>query len=468
MVTSIFISCIIYLLLTNTIYCNDITLITKTISEKPEIALFIQVGHMNATTWSYLSSCIENVAKAKILSTQTSIFYNLQKNINVLVNNFNVDLYISFNSLVDVKHRLRVLTELEMHKFDNIYTSVVKNVGLDYKPFLEQMSIASSHKDYDLVLKLHSKSHRLWLSHSVQCLCGTPSHVLAIVNEFKKKNNIHMIVPHGLTFGINTPLDRIYPLLIEKYYTHAPLSAAFDPGMVTQMENFYQTVFNNPLNVDPQNLRIVAGSIFWARFEALYPLKFSTVLKTMAHQFTNRYIDNHGIEHVMERVIPTMIIKHGGSITEMIPAPKIMPIYFPQYHAFPENDRFWGKDFTEWTLLKPLHTGPNDIHKPLAVSDGGLGYYNLTDIEIRKQQTVLAKQAGMHGFVYYHYWFSGKYAPKDHKVMYKITELRLKDGQPGKIQFYTIAFFLKFNMIYQYSIINNKYIYQYINIYYNY
>lgn len=38
---------------------------------------------------------------------------------------------------------------------------------------------------------------------------------------------------------------------------------------------------------------------------------------------------------------------------------------------------------------------------------------------------------GGHGFVYYHYWFSGKGAPADHKVMYRVPELMLKDGEPS-------------------------------------
>ena len=35
----------------------------------------------------------------------------------------------------------------------------------------------------------------------------------------------------------------------------------------------------------------------------------------------------------------------------MIPAPKVIPVYFPQYHSIPENDRFWEKDFTGTTTI---------------------------------------------------------------------------------------------------------------------
>ena len=93
----------------------------------------------------------------------------------------------------------------------------------------------------------------------------------------------------------------------------------------------------------------------------------------------------------------------------MPPAPKPIALYFPQYYTFEENDRFWGEGFTEWTLLKPFTPGRGElpIRKPKPTSEGGLGYYNLLDRGTRSRQAELAKAYGVHGFCYYHYWFSG-------------------------------------------------------------
>jgi len=82
--------------------------------------------------------------------------------------------------------------------------------------------------------------------------------------------------------------------------------------------------------------------------------------------------------------------------------PKILAYFLPQFHTIPENDEWWGKGFTEWTNVKKENSASDNI-KPL--NDN---YYNLLDRQTVEWQTNLAKEYGVHGFVYYHYYFNGK------------------------------------------------------------
>lgn len=101
----------------------------------------------------------------------------------------------------------------------------------------------------------------------------------------------------------------------------------------------------------------------------------------------------------------------------------LIAYYLPQFYEIEFNNKYWGQGYTEWTVTakgKPLFKGHYQPHVP-----ADLGFYNLLMPEAREAQAQMAKEYGIDGFCYWHYWFGN-----GRTIMEKPINAVLESGKP--------------------------------------
>lgn len=422
------------------------------------VAVFLQVGY--SQVWDDLLMCTTNIISAAALRNYQKVdvfvsvisdvhkpFYDTPPLLSNAATAAGKIRSVVTDNLSTVDPTEMIKTDLEnLPNVGRVIVTKTYNIGLDIGAFMRMLKDqmkggTDSQSSYDVILKMHSKRDNDWRERSVESLCGTQEQVLSVFQHFRKDPALDLVAPIGTVFGPKSELSDVYPLIRKKYnwQKQSDLASAFDPGIHKKMNSIHKMMFPSGIsdtawdktakNIPFDELGIVAGSMFWIRYSALHAKELISMLPRLEPDFTKGYMENGGVEHAIERLFVTEIALRKRKVAEIAPAPRVVAMFFPQFHPIPENDRFWGKGFTEWTILKPLEM--KNIRKPLSVDKGGLGFYDLMSKDTRKAQADMARQYGVNGFIYYHYWFSGTHAPDDHLVMHQVQEQMLLDGEPN-------------------------------------
>ena len=366
-----------------------------------------------AITW-----CESPVASRSRIAVHLHVFYfELLEDLTTRLRSipFPFDIFVSIPDFTSVSQAGQVERTLRegLSRAEQIIIKPVPNRGRDIAPFI--ITFGTALLDYDIIGHFHTKvsPHNPelagWRDSTFDVLLGPAGnpggHVAHIVGMLE--DNAKIVYPEGPVLRKWEPTGWAdnYAIARDILTRHTDLSIADFPS-----------------------IDFPEGSMLWARSEAL---RGFLKLPLSYNEFPPEPLAADGtLAHALERLINIFALKTKGDLVRLYkgdsipdyrffeeaqdfsdrlahPDIKVLTYYLPQFHPIPENDKWHGIGFTEWTKVRaanPLFRGHYQQHIP----HPDVGYYLIDSADVLRRQAADMKKAGVHGQIFYHYWFGGK------------------------------------------------------------
>lgn len=289
----------------------------------------------------------------------------------------------------------------------------VENHGRDIFPLIQLVNKGAL-DPYEIILKVHTKKSPWreqhaelsgdgagWKDQFLGDLVGSESRVEDILDAFATDTSLGLITAQGSIVGSDF--------------------WGGDQHITSQLMKRLE------LAINPDHLKFASGSMYWVRGFVLQGLRAFN-LEEADFDEEDGQVDGT-TAHAVERIIGIVTEEAGLHLVETTEVEEnaaagnrpyhrfdrdaerfaraqILPFYLPQFHDSPQNNRWWGEGFTEWSNVAAAVPAYRGHFQPRLPSE--LGFYDLGNDAVRRKQGALAREHGIAGFMYYYYWFSGE------------------------------------------------------------